>query len=65
MGTRNNFLVGIPSSPVLQSQKRQLRRLSRKYRRIRSDVQPLIEQLEAGETPGDQIQSSPISTMPR
>jgi mRNA-degrading endonuclease RelE of RelBE toxin-antitoxin system len=36
--------------------KRQLRRLSRKYRRIRSDVQPLISQLEAGETPGDQIQ---------
>lgn len=36
--------------------KRQLRRLSRKYRRIRSDVQPLITQLEAGETPGDQVQ---------
>jgi mRNA-degrading endonuclease RelE of RelBE toxin-antitoxin system len=36
--------------------KQQLRRLSRKYRRIRSDVQPLISQLEAGETPGDQIQ---------
>jgi mRNA-degrading endonuclease RelE of RelBE toxin-antitoxin system len=36
--------------------KRQLRRLSRKYRRIRSDVQPIITQLEAGETPGDQIQ---------
>jgi mRNA-degrading endonuclease RelE of RelBE toxin-antitoxin system len=38
--------------------KRQLKRLSRKYRRIRSDVQPLIEQLEAGETPGEQIQST-------
>lgn len=36
--------------------KRQVRRLSRKYRRIRSDVQPLIDQLEAGEIPGDQIQ---------
>jgi mRNA-degrading endonuclease RelE of RelBE toxin-antitoxin system len=36
--------------------KRQLRRLSRKYRRIRSDVQPVITQLEAGETPGDQVQ---------
>lgn len=36
--------------------KRQLQRLSRKYRRIRSDVQPLIDQLEAGETPGNQIQ---------
>lgn len=36
--------------------KQQVRRLSRKYRSIRSDVQPLINQLEAGETPGDQIQ---------
>jgi mRNA-degrading endonuclease RelE of RelBE toxin-antitoxin system len=35
--------------------KRQLRRLSRKYRHIRFDVQPLIEQLELGKTPGDQI----------
>ncbi len=38
--------------------KRQLKRLSRKYRRIRSDVEPLITQLEAGETPGDQIQGT-------
>ena len=36
--------------------KGQVRRLSRKYRPIRVDVQPLIEQLEAGETPGDQLQ---------
>ncbi len=36
--------------------KRQVQRLSRKYRRIRTDVQLLIEQLETGETPGDQIQ---------
>ena len=35
--------------------KRQLRRLSRKYRRIRSDVTPILEQLDAGEYPGDQI----------
>ncbi len=38
--------------------KRQLKRLSRKYRHIRSDIQPFIEQLEAGETPGDQIQGT-------
>ncbi|MES9829213.1 MAG: hypothetical protein ABW201_13175 [Candidatus Thiodiazotropha sp.] len=38
--------------------KRQLKRLNRKYRRIRSDVEPLISQLEAGETPGDQIQGT-------
>ena len=38
--------------------RRQLKRLSRKYRRIRADVQPLIEQLDAGETPGEQIQGT-------
>lgn len=36
--------------------KRQLRRLNRKYRCIRADLQPLIGQLETGETPGDQTQ---------
>jgi mRNA-degrading endonuclease RelE of RelBE toxin-antitoxin system len=34
---------------------RQLRRLGRRYRHIRDDVQPVIEQLQAGEMPGDQI----------
>ena len=36
--------------------KRQLKRLSRKYRRIRSDIQPFITQLESGETPGERLQ---------
>ncbi len=36
--------------------KRQLKRLSRRYRHIRSDVQPIVHQLEAGEAPGEQIQ---------
>ncbi len=35
--------------------KRNLRALAKKYPHIRSDVQPLIESLELGETPGDQI----------
>ncbi len=35
--------------------KRQLKRLARHNRHIRADIQPVIEQLEAGETPGDQI----------
>jgi len=35
--------------------KRQLRRLSRKYRRIRSDITAILEQLDAGEYSGDQI----------
>jgi mRNA-degrading endonuclease RelE of RelBE toxin-antitoxin system len=36
--------------------KRQLKRLARKYRRIRADLEPIISQLQTGETPGDQIQ---------
>jgi mRNA-degrading endonuclease RelE of RelBE toxin-antitoxin system len=35
---------------------RDLRDLSKSYRRIRSDLQPLIDQLLQGETPGDRIQ---------
>ena len=37
--------------------KRQLKRLSRRYRRIRGDVQPLLERLSVGETLGDRIQA--------
>ena len=35
--------------------KRNLRALARKYRHIRSDVQPVIDQLRAGQVIGDQI----------
>ncbi|MFZ5821785.1 MAG: type II toxin-antitoxin system RelE/ParE family toxin [Chloroflexota bacterium] len=35
--------------------KRNLRLLARKYRRIRSDVEPLLARLQTGETPGDQV----------
>jgi mRNA-degrading endonuclease RelE of RelBE toxin-antitoxin system len=35
--------------------KRNLRQLARKYRRIESDVQPLLDSVEQGQTPGDQI----------
>ena len=34
---------------------RQLKRLARKYRRIRADIEPILEQIEAGEMPGDQV----------
>ncbi|MGD1858894.1 MAG: type II toxin-antitoxin system RelE/ParE family toxin [Leptolyngbyaceae cyanobacterium] len=34
---------------------RDLRVLAKRYRSIRSDLTPLIEQLQAGETPGDCI----------
>lgn len=32
-----------------------IRRLGKRYRRIRLDIQPFIERLESGELPGDQI----------
>lgn len=35
--------------------KRDLRELAKRYRSIRSDIQPLIEQLQAGQIPGDRI----------
>ena len=35
--------------------KRNLHALAKKYRHIRSDVEPVIEQLQAGERPGDQV----------
>lgn len=34
---------------------RDLRLLAKRYRSIRSDLTPLIEQLQAGETPGDRV----------
>lgn len=35
--------------------KRNLRALAKKYRKIRSDIQPVIDRLEAGEFIGDQV----------
>ncbi len=35
--------------------KRNLRKLGKKYRHIRSDVQPIIEQIQAGDFIGDQV----------
>lgn len=52
----------MPSEPVEPAQveytqefKRNLRALAKKYRHIRSDVQPAIDQLQAGEVMGDQV----------
>lgn len=52
----------MPSEPAGQIQleytpefKRNLRALAKKYRHVRSDVQPVIEQLQGGETLGDQV----------
>lgn len=35
--------------------KRNLRSLAKKYRSIRSDLQPVIDRLQSGDLPGDQI----------
>jgi hypothetical protein len=35
--------------------KRNLRALAKRYRCIRSDIQPLIDKLLAGELPGNQV----------
>ena len=35
--------------------KRNIRQLAKKYRHLQADVQPVIAQLEAGQTPGTQI----------
>ncbi|MBZ0288122.1 MAG: type II toxin-antitoxin system RelE/ParE family toxin [Anaerolineae bacterium] len=38
--------------------RRDVKRLSKKYRRVRHDVEDLIQQLEQGETPGNQVQGT-------
>ncbi|MBD2485805.1 type II toxin-antitoxin system RelE/ParE family toxin [Planktothrix sp. FACHB-1365] len=45
-------LIQVEVSPTF---KRNIRTLAKKYRSIRNDIQPIIEQLERGELPGDQI----------
>ena len=47
-----NLLIQIEISSTF---KRNLRTLTKKYRSIRKDIQSVIEQLEQGEQPGDQI----------
>jgi mRNA-degrading endonuclease RelE of RelBE toxin-antitoxin system len=45
-------LVQVEASPTFD---RNLRALAKKYRSIRNDIQPVIEQLEQGESLGDRI----------
>jgi mRNA-degrading endonuclease RelE of RelBE toxin-antitoxin system len=44
--------IQVEASPTFN---RNLRKLAKKYRSIRNDLQPVIEQLEQGELLGDQI----------
>jgi mRNA-degrading endonuclease RelE of RelBE toxin-antitoxin system len=48
----NNSPIQIALTPRFQ---RDLRDLAKRYRSIRLDLQPLIEQLQSGETPGDRV----------
>ena len=44
--------IQVEASPTFS---RNLRDLAKKYRNIRNDIKPVIEQLEQGDLPGDQI----------
>lgn len=44
--------IQVEASPMFS---RNLRDLAKKYRNIRNDIKPVIEQLEQGDLPGDQI----------
>lgn len=46
--------VQVRFSPVFL---KDIKRLRKRYPHLQQDVQPLIDQLAAGETPGDQIQA--------
>ena len=48
----SNELVTIEFTPEF---KRNLRQLAKKYRRIKTDVQPLLDNLSQGAMPGDQV----------
>ena len=46
------FSVQVRFTPRFE---KDLKRLSRKYRKIKSDVSPLIKQLEENKSPGDRV----------
>ena len=47
-----SFFIQVEATAKFQ---RNLRILARKYSRIRKDVEPIIEQLQLGELPGEQV----------
>jgi len=49
-------LTDCPAEIRLTSEfQRKLKNLAKKYRQVRIDLQPVLEQLQSGEVPGDQI----------
>lgn len=51
----NESPVQVSFAPAFQ---KDVKRLRKKYPRIQHDIQPLIDRLMDGDTPGDQIQST-------
>ena len=45
-------MIEVIASPTFN---RNTRSLKKKYRNVLKDLDPLLEQLESGETPGDQV----------
>ena len=45
-------MIEVIASPTFN---RNTRSLKKKYRNVLKDVDPLLEQLESGETPGNQV----------
>jgi len=43
--------------------RRRVKKLSKRYRKLQSDLASVLEQLKAGEAPGDQIQGINITVM--
>jgi mRNA-degrading endonuclease RelE of RelBE toxin-antitoxin system len=52
MTDENGFIIEVQFTPEF---KRNLRVLSKKYRNIRSDIQPVLEQIMKGDLVGDKI----------
>jgi mRNA-degrading endonuclease RelE of RelBE toxin-antitoxin system len=52
MALMSNDPIQIKASAHFQQD---LKLLAKRYRRIRQDIQPVVEQLQAGEIPGDQV----------
>ena len=56
MSVQNNEATRLPRDVRFTPEfKRNLRQLAKKYRHIRSDIQPIIDALERGELPGDRV----------
>jgi mRNA-degrading endonuclease RelE of RelBE toxin-antitoxin system len=56
----NNPSVSIIASPEFL---RRLKALAKRYRQVRSDIQPILDNLQLGIFPGEQIQGTPYTAL--